>query len=385
MKKRCLILLIAACLALSGCSDGLSRSLMVITMGVDATEGGYTITIKAPNYGATGGGVSGSSDSEGKGDENYLLLSVTGKSWEHAMSLLNAAVPRQMRFGQLREIVIGMETALQDQLFPILTQIDILQNVRTHAQVIICHGQAKDFLAKQKSVIGKRLSTYLDVTLDSLRLKGFIPTASLSALLRDLSSTWRDPLIACAAFQGKGAAGQDAAADGRPVDQTAGTLPLSGTDMGEYVGALAVGSQGQMTLLTGYEVQLYHLMTGAEQAMALGVEGQYFNVSSRAGRKMRILEQNGRETLYLYLPVTVEYSAFLQDPGRSAGAFLEKQAEALLRKLQSGGCDALGFGCVAVRRYSTFFEWASAAWPSRYQNADIRVEVNAVYRQQGRT
>ena len=78
-----------------------------------------------------------------------------------------------MRFGQLREIVIGMDAAQQRQLVPILTQVDILQNVRTHAQVIICRGEAKDFLSRQKSVIGKRLSTYLDVTLASLRLKVF--------------------------------------------------------------------------------------------------------------------------------------------------------------------------------------------------------------------
>lgn len=385
MKKRCFALMLLCCLVFSGCSDGLSRSLMVITMGVDVKDGGYTITVKAPNYGATGGGAGGSADSEGKGDENYLLLSVTGKSWEHAMSLLNAAAPRQMRFGQLREIVIGMDAAQQRQLVPILTQVDILQNVRTHAQVIICWGEAKDFLSRQKSVIGKRLSTYLDVTLDSLRLKGYIPTAPLSALLRDLNCVWRDPLIAFAAFQGENADGTDSADDGRPVDQAAGTLPRSGTDMGEYVGALAVGSRGQLTLLTGYEVQLYHLLTGAKQAMALGVEEQYFNVSPRAGRKMRILSENGRETLYLYLPVTVEYSAFLQDPSRNVAAYLEQQAEDLLRKLKAGGCDALGYGCIAVRKYKTFFEWSQSGWPMRYQSADVRVEVKAVYRQQGRT
>lgn len=385
MKKRSVLLLCLLCLALSGCTDGLSRSLMVITMGVDVQDGGYTVTIKAPNYGATGGGAGGSADSEGNGDENYLLLSVTGTSWEHAMSLLNAAAPRALRFGQLREIVIGEEAAAQNQLSPILTQVDILQNVRTHAQVIVCKGEAAQFLSQQKSAIGKRLSTYLDVTLDSLRQKGYIPTGTLSALLRDLHCTWRDPLIAYAAFQGDKGGGEDTADVNRPVDQLAGTLPRKGTDMGEYIGALAVGAQGQQTLLTGYEVQLYHLLVGEDQTMALGVDGKYFNVSSRAGRKMRIENENDSEVLYLHLPVIVEYSAFRDYPREDVQGQLKREAEALLRKLQSGGCDALGYGCLAVRRYKTSFEWAADDWPARYRKADVRVEVDVVFRQQGRT
>ena len=379
MKKRLTALLMLACMALSGCTDGLTRSLMVITMGVDLQEGGYTITIKAPNYGATGGGAGGDS----KGDENYLNLSVTGKTWEHAMSLLNAAAPRTLRFGQLREIVIGAQTAQQSQLAAILTQIDILQNVRTHAQVIVCDGEAQAFIARQKSAIGKRLSTYLDVTLDSLRLKGYIPTATLSALIRDLHCTWRDPLIAYAAFQYH--AGNENAQTDRPVDQLAGTLPRSGTDMGEYVGALAVGAQGQRTLLTGYEVQLYHLLMGEKQSMALGVDEEYFNITARGGRKMRIVKEENREILYLYLPVTAEYPAFRDDPREDVAQRLQTEAEALIRTLQSGGCDALGYGCIAVRTYKTAFEWDAADWPARYQNADVRVEVDVVFRQQGRT
>lgn len=385
MKKTGVALLCLMCLALAGCTDGLSRSLMVITMGVDVQGGGYTITVKAPNYGATGGGAGGSSESEGKGDENYLLLSVTGSSWEHAMSLLNAAAPRQLRFGQLREIVIGMETAQQHHLPQILTQVDVLQNVRTHAQVIVCKGQAKTFLSQQKSTIGKRLSTYLDVTLDSLRQKGYIPVATLSALIRDLNCTWRDPLIAFAAFQGESGGGDDSSGEGRPVDQLAGTLPREGTDMGEYVGALAVGADGRSTLLTGYEVQLYHLLAGEKQTMALGVDGQYFDVESRAGRKMRLTQENGRETLHLYLPVTVHYSAFRDEPREDVQGKLQKEAEALIMKLQNSSCDALGYGCLAVRRYKTTFDWAEANWPQRYRDADVHVEVDVIYRQQGRT
>lgn len=386
MKKRSLLLLLCACMFLSGCTDGLSKSLMVITLGVDLDESGLTLTIKAPNYGATGGGSDSSQQSgQSQQEENYFNLSVTGTTWEHAMTLLHAATPRAMRFGQLREVIISLDTAQSGQLQNILTQVDILQNVRTHAKVIVCKGKAQDFLKNQKSAIGKRLSTYLDVTLDSLREKGYIPTATLSSLLRDLSSSWRDPLIAFAAFAGENEQGEDTSADDRPVDQLPGTLPVSGSSMGEYVGALAVGSTGDFALLTGYEVQLYHLLTGEVGSMAFGMDGQYFDVLPRGKSRLSIKTENGQEVLCLHLPVTVEYSAFREAPTQDIALHLQREAEALIQKLQAASCDALGYGCVAVRKYLTLFDWAQSGWESRYKTAQVRVEVDVTLRQQGRT
>ncbi len=386
MKKRCFLLLICMCLVLSGCADGLSKSLMVITLGVDLDENGYTLTIKAPNYGATGGGGDQTQQGGQSGqEENYFNLSVTGTTWEHAMSLLHAATPRVMRFGQLREVIISLDAATSGQLQSILTQVDILQNVRTHAKVIICRGTAQEFLKNQKSAIGKRLSTYLDVTLDSLREKGYIPTATLSALLRDLGSSWRDPLIAFAAFAGESAQGGDTAPEDRPVDLLPGTLPVEGSSMGEYAGALAMGSTGDFALLTGYEVQLYHLMTGKALSMAMGVDGEYFDVRPRGKSRLTIAKKNGQEALMLHLPVTVEYSAFRDAPTQDIAGHIEREAEMLIRKLQAASCDALGYGCVAVREYLTLFDWAQSGWDSRYKAADVQVEVSVTLRQQGRT
>lgn len=382
MKK--LALLCCLCLLLGGCSDGLSRSLMVITLGVDMDEKGVTLTIKAPNYGATGGENS-QQGGQSQQEENYFHLSVTGDSWEHAMSLLHAATPRSMRFGQLREVIISLDAAQSGQLYSILTQVDILQNVRTHAKVIICRGRAQEFLQSQKSAIGKRLSTYLDVTLDSLREKGFIPTATLSSLLRDISSAWRDPLIAFAAFSAENTAGEDTASADRPVDQLSGTLPVAGSSLGEYVGALAVGSGGDFALLTGYEVQLYHLLTGEAESMAFGVDGQYFDVRPRGKSRLSLAKENGQEVLCLHLPVTVEYSAFRDAPTQDIAGHLKMEAEKLVKKLQLAACDALGYGGVAAREYATFFDFAQSGWEGRYQAAGVRISVDVVLRQQGRT
>lgn len=380
--KKCLILLLCTFL-LTGCTDNLSQSLMIISMGVDVSEEGYTLSVKAPNYGATGG--SSQEGAQSQTEENYLNLSVTGSTWAHAMSLLHAAVPRTMRFGQLREVIISLDAAQSGHLYDILTQVDILQNVRTHAKVIICKGEAREFLKNQKSPIGKRLSTYLDVTLSSLREKGFIPTATLSTLLRDLGCAWRDPLVACAAFAQENQPGADEGAIDRPVDQLAGTLPVSGDKMGEYIGALAVGSGGETALLTGYEVQLYHLITGELNSMAIGVEGEYFDVLPRGKGRLSLAYENGQEALCLHLPVTVEYSAFREAPRMDIAAHLEGEITRFLRRLQEASCDALGFGSLAARQHLTLFSFSQSGWEARYRQADVRVKVTVTLRQQGRT
>ena len=163
------------------------------------------------------------------------------------------------------------------------------------------------------------------------------------------------------------------------------TLPVEGSAMGEYIGALAVGSDGQTTLLTGYQVQLYHLITGKINSMPLGVEGQYFDVLPRGKSKMRLQSENGQEALWLHLPVTVEYSAFREAPSVDIAGHLQREITQLIHTLQAASCDALGYGGLAARQHLTLFSFVQSDWETRYRHAPVHVSVSVTLRQQGRT
>jgi len=78
--KRTLCALLCALLPLlCGCSDGLDLSLMIVSMGVDVTENGVVVTIKAPDY--TGKSAAGQDDG---GGQEYLTLSAAGVDWPRA-------------------------------------------------------------------------------------------------------------------------------------------------------------------------------------------------------------------------------------------------------------------------------------------------------------
>ena len=190
------------------------------------------------------------------------------------------------------------------------------------------------------------MSKYLDISLRHFEEQGQLPATSLSCALRDLGGGWRDPVLAYA--------------DGT---QTA-------------VG-YALGSLGAVRL-TAREVQLYRLLQGQKQAYLLDCAGVCFGAANRGRIRRSIMG----DSLKLAVPVYIVYSLYDAPPGPDAAEQLRQDIAALLRKLQAAGCDALGFGCLAVRSFSTLPDWLQSGWRQRFTSLKIDVTVDARPRQQ---
>ena len=324
----------ALCLLLCGCAGRVELSLMAIALGIDADETGVTLTVKAPDYSAAARGE--------EGQKEYLTLSAHGEDWTQAAARLMREAPLEIRFGQLREVVVGQGARERHLLAELLGWADRLPNVRSHALVILCPGEARDLVEGQQPVIGKRLSKYLDIALSHIEAEGRIPATALSCAVRDLSGPWRSPLLAW-------------------------------TEGGAY----ALGSR-QNGLLTAEQVQLFRLITGESQQYRL----QGMGCSLRGRAHLAVEAENGQDTLLLRLPVTLTYSVYENPPAPGAEDLLQQQVAALLDRLQALGCDALGFGCMAVRRYGTLAAWLQSGWPERFCQARVSVTVEAKYRQE---
>ncbi|MBQ7454979.1 MAG: hypothetical protein IJS53_00930 [Clostridia bacterium] len=350
MKKALCLLLCLGLLPLSGCAGRVELALMVVCLGVDADENGVTLTVKAPDYSAA------AQDQDAK--KGYLTLSVTGADWTDAAARLTADAPLPLRFGQLREVAVSLDSLQYLPLETLLSFADRLPNVRAHAQVFLCEGTARALVERQEPQVGKRLSKYLDLSMQHAAQQGDIPDTTLAQALRDLTGPWRDPLVAGVAAQAEGK----------------GLL---------YRGGWAVGAGGTLLPLSAREVQLFRLATGKEQSLLFEYQGRHYAASLRGSAEKRVENANGREALTLRLSVTIFYSEYDAPPPPEAAGTLENELLALLRRLQSAGCDALGFGCEAVRAYATLDGWLASNWPARYAAADVAVELDARYRQQG--
>ena len=324
--KKLLILLIV--LPLAGCVSRIELSTMAICLGIDGDGSGIALTVKFPDY----------SD----GPDGYKVLSAQGEDWDAAVSALYAAAPASLHFGQLREVVIGQGAFDYYAPGDLLAWADQLPGMRSHALTAVCPGTARAHIEGMQPAIGKRLSKYLDIALSHIEAEGRIPATALSCAVRDLSGPWRAPLLAW-------------------------------TEGGAY--ALGIRQRG---LLTAEQVQLFRLITGESQQYRL----QGLGCAPRGRAHLAVETENGQDTLLLRLPVTLTYSVYENPPAPGAESALRQQVTDLLRRLQTLGCDALGFGCAAVRQYDTLAAWLQSGWPERFCQADVRVEVDARYRQE---
>ena len=323
-------------LCLSACVPRVELAFMAVCLGVDAGAEGITLTVKCPDY-------SGGDKKESAG---YAVLSATGADWPRAVDALYEAAPVSPQFSQLREIMISEDSFRRVPAERLLALIDSLPGIRVHALVTVCAGSAAGTVEKLKPEIGKRLSKYLDIALRHWEEQGAIPATSLSCALRDIDGGWRDPVLAY-------------------------------TDGESYAGAYALGS-AESLLLTPEETQLCRLLRGESQAWRLQYAGHEYGAAARGSAKREV--RNG--ALTLRLPVWITYSLYDAAPDPGAAEALRGEAEALLRRLQAAGCDALGFGCSAVRSYATLPEWLQSGWRARFREAPLRVEVDAKTRQQ---
>ena len=392
MKKVMAALLLCLLLPLlAGCDGGqeIETCLFVIGMAVDpAPNGNLTVTIKA---------LSGSQDAQpqtaeggtggtGNGEENeiaqaqteqvepgYVVLSATAPSCLRALYLLSATTPRTVNLSQLQEVVISRTLAETDATLSVLKEIHSMYRANGSAVVVVTPDDAGDFIRRQHTLLGVRLSQYLKVLFKHYEENDTIPPdAQLSAVIAAMESGTSD---AAAGY----AASDDfdstlVLEDAADIDRLPGHLPRTSPVQNEYLGA-AIFSGPRMTgVLTGSETALLCLMMGQANTRTTVIDGAQYktNVKTTVRRK---IEQEGALSVHIRLNLT----RIAGEHARSAGdiaAEIERNCVSLIKKLQASGCDALGFGRYAIRACLTIDEWENGDWQTLYANAPVWVTAD---------
>ena len=362
-----LLLLFAACAALlCGCvSRQLEDELLVIVLGVDAEGEETVLTVKVPSA------ASASQKDESGG---YLLYSARGRGFAGALSVLRAAAPRKLNFTQVREIVLGKEAA-SGPLLPLLTQIDAVPRLRCSAALIVCTESAKAMIDAQKPDLGVRLSRYADSTLADSAGKGFTPDTDLCGALRDLQGGQRDPLLILGAVDAEDA--PDAPEEPAALDALPGDLPRQGAGNIELFGAAATDGERVAGYLTGYDMALIHLIQGNIRFFPFtAASGALLRVTARSPARLTadLTHTPARFTVALACDAHCPPGA-LEDPDALADA-LQGEIRDVLVRLQSLGCDALGFSAAAAGQFLTLEAWEGRGLFAAYADAEIEVRLS---------
>ncbi len=374
--KRLLCLLLILCCSFSGCaSRNVEEELLVIVLAIDrAEQGDVTVAVKVPANTAAAGDSEGTSD----GQAGYMQLEATGHSFTDAVSMLNATTPRRLNFSQVREVVIGDETAKQRDFVRLLTLIDALPRFRCSAAVIICRGSALEFAENQKPIVGMRLSRYAENTLANYAGKGFSPDTDLCAGRRDLGAGFRDPLFILGAVNDFSKT--DEPQTENSLSAEAGDLSRHSIEAVEMFGAAATDGVAVCGYLTGYEMALLHLIEGHVEALTVRVDGVPLHVTASKPAALGVDLSSSPAILRVDLRCEAQYPQGSETDEKAVEMLLERDILSLITNLQAMRCDGAGFGQIAVRRFLTVQEWEAFGWREVYTSARVQVHVSVQLR-----
>ncbi len=370
--KRILIVLMLCCILLTGCNERqVEEELLVIVLAIDQTEDHRCLTaIKVP------ANTSASSSSSDREDSGYLLLQAEGDHFADAISMLNATTPRRLNFSQVREVIIGEAVSKQTGFITLLQQIDNLPRFRCSAAVIICQGEAMEFIKQQKPYVGMRLSRYAENTLASNAGKGFTPSTDLCAGVRDLGFGFSDPLFILGAVNSFNHSENQS--EEKSLDTKAGSLPRKSLEAIEMFGAAATDGISVCGYISGYEMALIHLLSGHVEALTMQQGSITLHIT--VGKPASLSVDISQTPIVLHISLQCEA---LYSPGSNPDIVLvqnqlQKDLLTLISHLQSIRCDGIGFGDVAVKNFLTIPDWESFNWRVQYAQAAVQAEVKVL-------
>ena len=381
-------LLALLCAALSGCGgQEIESCLFVLSLAVDpAPEGALTVTVKALSgtqeaAGGAAGEAGGGEEASGAGGESgletpepgYIVLSATAESCLRALNLLSATTPRALNLSQLREVVINRTLAQTDATLTILTEIHSMYRANGEATVVITPDNAGDFIRRQRAILGVRLSKYLEVLFDHFSEMDTIPPgAQLASVIAAMRSSGGDAAAVYAAGNAfDSTLNLPGAAE---LDRLPGHLPRTSPAQNEYLGS-ALFSGARMTgTLTGEETGLLCLMMGRAQRREAFIDGAQYKTNLRTRVRRSCAEEDGALCVSVSMNLTHIAGAAGMLPEEIA-IRIERGCVEVLRKLQAAGCDAAGFGALAMRRYADIPAWEKSGWRDAYESLPVRVSA----------
>lgn len=395
------VVLVIALYAFPGSTE-IDEQVFAINVGIDRLDNGLMrLTVQMPSgeqggSGETPGGGSGQSGDTGTGSTGqqgedaaqmeaarkiqqasqqtgYLIATADGVNYPDALNMMTATLPRLLNMSQVKQVVLSERFASEPDAFGELMERLVYDNeFYNAAQLVICEGEAEEFLREQRLILGARLSKAQDAADYAHLLVGLVPSAHISSVFFGMNSGYGDGIAAlCATNLFTSDAGADPDASGAIY---AGQAARTGPNLNEYIGSALFDDHGMVGKLTGYETQMAHILAGTLNSMLLMQDGDTAQITQRSQPCVNI-DLSGAVPR---IDVRIELYIKLHQQGMSlaeARTKLQTDMDALVAKCQQLGVEPFGFGAVAVRQFLTFADWYGYDWRARFAEADVRVDV----------
>ncbi len=409
------------CALLSGCYDALhiDDQCYPVAVGVDLGEtSAFRFSFVVPND---------SSNSEEGGSQGFFLLSAEADTIFEAKEVLDSSLPWLLDFTHITLVVCSEETARSGAMQRLFDDGPRELKIRQTASILVANPSAEEFLKGlefEPSVTPSRLIS--DLFLLPASNASFLDS-NLAQYYEGQSGDTYDPVVAYGAHNKKveeadqekkkeenGEAGEERQGENKQdqpaqaelgqgeeepqlrfkVQGFAGEMLREGGMESEIGGAALFKGGVMVNKLDKNQTQFLMIGRGDFEAArvtisrAAGEKGITLNINAQAGPRVDLyLDPNPsayvRISLQGEIITGVKEDEFSQDIGLSdseiegmIAQYVHDGLEGVEQICRLGGCDSLGFGRYAVKKFSRKQSWEEYDWGSALSELEVEWEVS---------
>lgn len=387
--KRLTPLLLLCVLMLSGCLKSISVDEygFVLSIGIDAGQNkkyAYSFLLQHDE---------GTSSDSGIEFVNHILLSAEGDTLFDAIATIVAGTPYVLNFTRTNNVAFSEEIAMGDGLVDFMALHLNEHKIRPSIKLLVVEGSAQEFLEKLDAQNSPNLAKLLYSLLENYSQLGIIAMTNYTLFMEAILDGRFDPVLTLCAVdksaerqeeQGGGGGGSQA------QEETAGTT--GGAErkggMASYAWGSALFSGTSMVgKLTGEQTKYLLIATGhlEDTYINFTYEGKALNIHMRQGQAPDMslsLFPTPKASVQVYIDCNIavdsgDDTVESWDTGLSEALSLYMQGEMqnLFSLCRSLGCDAMGFGQLAVKHFSSTAAWAAYNWREDYAALEVDFSV----------
>jgi len=372
--RKCLLtaMILGIAFLMNGCMvKNIEAQAYAVSLGMDLTENGkIAVSVQVPALSQSGGGSGGGEESGGSGS-GYTFSQSEGETLTAALEMLNAGVPRELNLTGVKSIVVSDKLAQSERFSEALEELALAYRVYGAAEMVVCAGEAADFIKNQQPVIGLRLSESTTVALSHYQEYGYIPSAKAADVFYISHSYYGDPVAILAA----GGAKDPAEENGPGAESYADTLPDAGEKQNRYFGTALFSSGRMVGRLNGVQTQLLNVLLGNIEYFSWVVDGVPIRINASSSPQVRVDLSGGAPVIDVRLTFNIMQSQGETDRQAVTGELVRRLNE-LTDVCRICGCDPFRYAETAARQFLTVQEWLDYDWKARFPKAVIRYAVD---------
>ena len=409
-------------------SDSIDNISYVIALAVDLSEDGEHLQVTFEFM-----DTSSFASEQSSGGNPAIIDTVNAKSINSALNLINAYIGKEVNLAHCKVIVFSDKLA-EKGIYSYVNELMNNIQIRPTTNIIICKGNAMEYIQNSSSDLEKILTKYYDIFPNTSEYTGYTSDIMIGVFYNYLTTEecgnvailgGLNPKISSSSSSQEGSSessngdsSSDNSSEGNQSEDSqgekskdkpnnnisifkiiAGNAPILGERGTENIGLAVLRDAAYVGDLTAGDTLCHTLISGEVNSFLIGIDDKeyyekYIDISLFENTSPKITVDVSGENPKIKVEIMltgridgiksdINYSddnaeLDLDNLSSSVSKCLEKYILEYLKKTTSEfKCDIDLFYTHAKRNFLTIEDWKNYEWSKKYLNSEFEVSVNA--------